>query len=262
MIVDEITLGIFLAALIVLGVVSFRKLSFLRTIDANAIPKDRAALVKKDLIANRLSRKFVTVSRWATVHAQPTGRYVQKQFQRLVKRVDTLEREYRVRAMLKRSNPDPQTTVRAEALLTEADALMKTEEFEKAEHKYIEVISLQPQQAAAFQGLGEVYLQKKDYDHAKESLLHAVRLMPRSAAVYLDLAEVYRLSGHPQKALEQCRKAVALEPNDPKNLHALLTVGIIVGDKQLAQSTLAQLEAANPDNQKLSEYKEQVSAMP
>jgi len=259
--IDLILLALFFIAFLVIAVMSGRKALFLRTIDVNAIPQDRAALVKNDLFATRLSRKFIVVSRWVTTRSQPARQKIQERYGALVEKVETLEREYRVRAMLKRSSVDPQTTARIQAILDEANQLLKDEELEKAEQKYIEVISLQPTEGEAFQGLGEVYMAKKDYTHAKESLKHANKLSPRSTAILLDLADVYQLTGHQQKALEECRKSVALEPNDPKSLHALFVASIAVGNKQLAKSTLTQLAAINPDNQKLSEYREQLSGM-
>lgn len=258
---DFLTLGVFFITLLVIGIISGRKAMFLRTIDVSAIPRDRTAFVKSDLLANRLARKFVVASRWVTTHMQPVRQTVLGRYGKLVEKVETLEREYRVRAMLKRSTIDPQTTVRIQAILDEANQLLKDGELEKAEQKYIEVISLQPAAGEAFQGLGEVYMAKKDYQHAKESLKHAVKLSPRSTAIFLDLAELYHVTGLDHKALEECRKAVALEPNDPKSLHALFVTSIAVGNKQLAKSTLAQLASANPDNQKLSEYREQISSM-
>ncbi|MFH1171651.1 MAG: tetratricopeptide repeat protein [bacterium] len=261
MMLDVLVLGLLILSFAVLVSIVVRKLIFLRTIDPDAAPHDRVAAMKGDLIANRLYRKLTTFSHQVSAYTQPVKLGAKKQFHRLRNRVEQLEREYRVRETLRQDHPEPEAQVRVQALLNEADHFVKEGTLDRAEQAYIEIVSLQPRTPEAFQGLGEIYLQKKDYAHAAESLEHATRLAPRMTAIYIDLARMYQETGFLQKALAQCQKAVEIEPNDPKSLDALLEVSIALGKKQLATETLTQLEMANPDNQKLSEFRERIAAI-
>ena len=53
-------------------------------------------------------------------------------------------------------------------------------------------------------------------------------------------------------------RAVQLEPGNPKYLDQLLEMSIIAGDSELARETYDRLRLANPDNQKLAEFKQRV----
>lgn len=258
---DGISFGVAVVSAGAVVTVVARKFRILRAIDVKAITEDRHERLKGDLIAKRLSRKFVDVWKTVVTTTDPARRGAQKLYHAAVTKVETLEREYRVRSHLRGSPNNPQSIARVVALLEEAQQLLKDGEAEKAEQKFIEVISLHPTSAQAFQGLGEIYLAHKDYQHAKESLRHAIKLAPLATVNYLDLAELYQRTGQPAKAAEQCQKAVALEPNDPKNLDALITACIMSGDHPHASATLKQLEAVNPENQKLAELRESVAAL-
>ncbi len=261
-VIDLILLSVVLISALVLFTVFFRKTEVLRTVDVSAIQRDRNNLVTADLIAARLSRKLLTATRWIGLAAGPALTATRGGYKRLVERVETLEREYRIRATQQHISTTPETNTKIQALLDEGRDWMKAQEWEKAEQKFIEVISLSSTNADAFLGLGEICLEKRDYHHAKESLKHAAKLAPRNTSIYLDLVAVYRLSGHHHKSLDFARRAVALEPNDPKCLHAMLVSSIAAGNKRLALTALSQLETANPENQKLPDYRKEVADMP
>ena len=181
---------------------------------------------------------------------------------RAVSKVEQMEHEYRRRSRASRPLAKLEEDTRVPALLEEATTLRKAGEYEKAEQKHIEAISMAPQSIEAFQSLGELYLEQKEYEHAKESLQYALKLSPKNTAILLDLAGIHTTIGDHAAALSRCQQAVTIEPNDPKNLHALLQASIVMQERDLAERTLKQLEAANPENQKLPELKEMVSALP
>ncbi len=260
--IDLIAWGVLVASLVAIAVIVARKFPELRSLDTRSTLGDRNAQVKGDLLARRLQRKFHVASTWTKEHAKPALQKVGGGYRRMVKRVETLEQEYRQRSHRLRAGTDPETQQKVGLLLEEAEAFLKQEEPEEAEKKYIEVVALAPESVEAFLGLGQVYTEKKDFIHAAESLLHAIKLTPDDAHLHRALAETYRAANNLPKALSSLQQAVTLEPNDPKNLDALLEVSLATNQRALAERTLAQLRTANPDNQKLGEFEEQIKALP
>jgi tetratricopeptide (TPR) repeat protein len=262
MIIDALAWAGLVLSFGMLTVLAVRKIPLLRAIDVETIAKERHARVKKDLIAQRLRRKILFGMSWMQDQTKPLLEQAQEGLKRLVEKVENMEREYRHRSHASRPLAKLEEDTRIPALLEEAATLRKAEEYEKAEQKYIEAISMAPQSIEAFQGLGELYLEQKEYEHAKESLQYALKLSPKNTALLLDLADIHTALSDHAAALSCCQQAVAIEPNDPKTLHALLQASIVMQERDLAERTLQQLEAANPENQKLAELRELVAALP
>lgn len=260
--IDLIAWGVLVASLAAIAVIVARKFPRLRLLDTRSTLGDRNAQVKGDLLARRLQRKFHVASMWTKEHAQPALQKVGGGYRRMVKRVETLEEEYRQRSHRLRAGTDADTLQKIGLLLEEAETFLKEGELEEAEKKYIEIVALAPESVEAFVGLGAVYTEKKDLAHAAESLLYAIKLTPDDAHLHRALAETYRAANDLSKALASLQQAVVLEPNDPKNLDALLEVCLATKQRALAERTLQQLRTANPDNQKLGEFADQIKAMP
>jgi tetratricopeptide (TPR) repeat protein len=260
--IDLIVGIVLLVSVCVLVVLGSRKISALRRIDVGAIHRDRETRIKGDIIASRLYRKFLRFGRGVTPFFQRVTHVGKKRYQRLVERIESLEREYRIRAARQQGENGQDAHASVTRLLEEANLLLKENEPKKAEQRFIEIIGLDPKSVDAFQGLGEAYIAQKEYPHARESFAHAIKIGGQSATLFLDLADVSRLTGDPLKAFEYCTQAVVREPNDPKSLDALLEASIALGKKDVALSTLKHLEAANPENQKLSEFRDRIEALP
>ena len=62
-------------------------------------------------------------------------------------------------------------------------------------------------------------------------------------------------------ALEAIKHAVFLEPQNPKYLDKLVETSIMVGDKKEAKEAYDKLRLANPENSKLSSFKDQISEL-
>ncbi len=63
------------------------------------------------------------------------------------------------------------------------------------------------------------------------------------------------------QAVEYFEKALALEPKNPKYLDALLNISIIRKDKVRAGQILNVLKEVNPENNKISEWREQIERL-
>ncbi|MBI3626728.1 tetratricopeptide repeat protein, partial [Candidatus Uhrbacteria bacterium] len=76
-----------------------------------------------------------------------------------------------------------------------------------------------------------------------------------------DLGRIYARLNKPAAALKSFAKAVKIEPNNPKYLDQLLEMSIITRDKETAEDVLGRLEAVNPGNQKLTEFRQRIEEL-
>ncbi len=184
---------------------------------------------------------------------------------------------------------------RLESLLIQAEEHIKKDEWSEAEKKYLEIISLDPKNIKAFEGLGDIYLELKKYDEAKEVYEYLLKLSTAEAYFHDKLGQVAKAQGHLQEAESQFRlsvetnnqnanylynlaevfvlegeydqavvyfeKALGLEPKNPKYLDALLNISIIRKDKVRAGQILNILAEVNPENKKIPEWQEQIESI-
>lgn len=262
MTVDLVALIVFLVALAVVVAIVGRKVPRLVSLDVTTLPKERSAIMKDMLVAQRLERKvrlaFQKLQSATGPIFQRFGRHVKS----LMQRVETKEREYQLRARSQNAADGETSLTQLQNLLASAAALVKEGEYAKAERQYIEIVGIAPGCAEAFEGLGVLYLRQKDFVHAEESLQHAIKLAPDDGALSLDLALVYRMQGDRHKALAASKQACAVAPNDPKALDAVLDDSIALGDRQTAETALAKMVTTNPDNQKLDAFRTAIATLP
>ncbi len=181
------------------------------------------------------------------------------------------------------------------ALLRDADTAFTGGGYEAAESAYIAVINLDGKNVAAYMGLGNVYLAEKHLTEARETFKFALHLDKGNEMAYVRLAEIAEGEGNleaaveyyeqavlindgmptryfklyellaslkqPETALTAIREALALDPQNPKYLDNFITASIIVGDKKLAEEGYQRLRLVNPENHKLSTFRERIKEM-
>ncbi len=286
MLIDAILAGIVVLGLIVIVALLVRKFPMLSSIDPEAIPAEREAKMKQDLIERRLERKFGLLGTRAFGWLGGVIQWLRLAARRGYWKLREIEKEYRQRARLQLS-----PTQRAElqrkvsVLLEEAKTELEAEHYTEAEKRCIEAIALEPKSLAAYHVLGDVYLNAKDYTHAIEVFAHSIELSRRTyrvkgsaqratgeaqeygghtgdvAELYFDQSLAYRQLNRYDDAIKSCEEATRLVPNHPKFLHTLLELALDAKNKALAQRTLAKLKDANPENQRLSEFEAAVKAL-
>ncbi len=212
--------------------------------------------------------------------------------------VDRLERTLLSEQRLpnQQRNMDPgERAAEIRALLRDADTAFTGGGYEAAEAAYIAAINLDGKNVAAYLGLGNVYLAEKHVTEARETFKYALHLDKRNemanvrlaeiaeeennleAAVeyyeqavllndgmptrYFKLYELLTVLKQSETALAAIREALALDPQNPKYLDNFITASIIVGDKKLAEDGYQRLRLVNPENQKLSTFRERIKEM-
>ncbi len=83
---------------------------------------------------------------------------------------------------------------------------------------------------------------------------------PTNFEAQVQASMLYRQIGRREKELEFLQRAAKLKPNDATVLATLTQTLIETGNKTAAETTLKQLEKANPKNPALTELKKQLNA--
>lgn len=238
----------------------WKKIPQIRKIDVESIPREQMRKMKEKLIMQRFNRigsnKLGRVGKVAGVAVKG----VSKVGRRAVQRLYSLEQYYqKVKQEADgESTSDPETVKR---LLSEAGKLVREEEYILAEKKYIEVISHNPKNIEAYEGLGNVYLKNKSYDQARETFMFTMRIEPDDASVNMSMAELETIMKNHAKACEFAKKAVNKRPGNPKYLDMYIESALSAKLFTEAEDGIQLLEQVNPENNKIVEFKERLKGL-
>ena len=238
-------------------VIILRKFSVLATIDMDAVPQEKLDQKKEDIIEMRLRRKWEGLKNKVILIVRPVLKVFGNIFRFIYNKALELEKQYQEKAQPV-SDKSTLNQQKVRALIAEGEELFGEEEYSSAEKKFIQVISFDHMNEAAYDNLGKVYLAQKDYEHAIEALQHALKLDEQDSSIHHDISLVYKELGDLEKAVLYQKKAVQIDPNNPKYLDALIEISILHKDRYLAQETFRKLKRANPENQKLAEIEKQI----
>lgn len=292
---STILLLIIAASLIIISVVLVRKLPAVKTVNPNVSPVIQQMSVKRKLLEQRLERHFKVGTSKLKEWLKPSFNYLVVKLRQGYQALVALEEKYRHRVLKSSFEDKVVQEQKVDEVLREAANLVAEEDYPEAEKKYIEALTLDEKNYQAYKGLGQLYLKEKDFEHAKETFefllnlnqgdpfiyhslgdiaagrgdlksaeddyLKSLALDNKEIATYLDLAEIYLHLDEPRKAFEVLSQAAIIEPKNPKILDFLIEVCIILQDKPAARKFFRQLVEANPDNQKLSEFKERIEKL-
>lgn len=286
---------IIVASLSIGAVIIGRKFPALKVVNPQASPVFQQMAVKRKLLEDRLQRQVKNLGAKAYVQLKPLMAravfYLRQGYQKLV----NLEEQYRHRVWRSGFQDKVSQEQKINELSSRAAGLLEKENYDEAEKQFIEVLTLDQRNVEAYRGLGRLYLLKKDFTQAKETFEFLLKLNQRDpfiyrslgaiaadrgdlksaeneylksleldsaeSGTYLDLAWVYLNLEEPSRAFAILNKAAALEPKNPKILDFLIEVCIILQDKVAARKFLRQLTDANPENQKLSEFREKINKL-
>jgi tetratricopeptide (TPR) repeat protein len=125
--------------------------------------------------------------------------------------------------------------------MAEAESLRAAGKFGQAEGSYRQVLSRQPQNAAAWHGLGQMAIATGQYEAGASLLSHASRCAPKEAGIYIDLGLCL---GHLHRwdLAEQAHcRALRLAP---ENFIALANLGKALWRLNRVEEAIAMLRAA------------------
>jgi len=182
MVYDFIPIILILLSLVIIIVIIFRRLSDIKGLDVSSITEEREAQTKKRIITERLHRKTdefkVKVSPWMKTVLKIIETIIKKMYFKIIE----LEQSYKEKEFqLKEGRKSKEEKIND--YLEEATKLYKDKSLIEAEKKYLEIIGLDNQKLEAYQGLGEVYLEKKDNEQAIETFLYIVKSLKKNKSI-------------------------------------------------------------------------------
>lgn len=269
--------------------VIIKKFPQLKLIDLSTLAKERHAQVKSRIMKDRFDRTMGEMKTRASFRASGMKGRIGRAYEGVISRLRRMEEQYD-----EESPPKPAVRdAKIEKLLADAERAIQEERAEDAEKRYIEILRLDPHHIETYRGLAELYIEGKSYDQAREILefllkldqnddkafgrlgaieafrgnfheaeerfLKSIDIAGNVAAYRVQLAKVYLQTDEAKKAWYQLKKALESEPYNPKYLDYFLETSILVGDMDAAKEALNALEAANPENQKLEEFRERIN---
>jgi Tfp pilus assembly protein PilF len=286
---------IFLLALFFLLSIFLKNSSKVSSIDLGSLPFEKNKEIKTEITNQRLKRKLNEITKKiSSDYLIPLNSFLSARIQKIYHQAIDLERYYKREvkrsSALNLANNDLLNHIKEK--LNIGLELLEQEKLKEAEDILIEVISLDAKNIKAYLGLAKVYWAMEKPDQAKEVYNYILKIEPQNNDALAGLAEmemkqnnwagareVYekiinaninkaeyccdfgyiseKLNDH-KNALLMYQKAVDLKPNDPRYLDYLLEESIINKKKYLALKVFDQLKEANPENQKLDEFKKRI----
>jgi tetratricopeptide (TPR) repeat protein len=272
-----------------------KKFPRLVNINVNSLPDIKIKRQKDEILKGRLQRSWLDFFGKLKGLAGPSQEKFNNVFKQYYLRLKNIEKDLKRRGHAKLSSSVDKSQA-VEDMITEVKQYINNEEYQKAEDVLLDALSIDQHNIEAYKILAEVYRYRKEYDQAKETLEYLLKLThDDDAAVYssladlahqrgnlkqaeddyqksisisddnylhfLSLAEVYLDLDEQTKALETAQRAQVLAPNNPKVLDFLINISIIMQDKELALQYINKLKEVNPENNKISEFIEQVDSL-
>lgn len=264
---DIFLIIIFFSSAIGILYIILSKLPQLAAIRLEIIPSEQQWAIRNRIAANRLKGKIFNKRAMLLKTIRPFWLNFTSLFWRIYKKVLEKERHLQQMAM------NPEELVRAKTkiaeLLGQAKRAVQENKFIRAERLYINVVSLEPKNLDAYEGLTEMYRQQKDYQKANETLKFLINLAKkkqseqikknrdttgidaRLAKYYLELGELRQYQGDNESAMENFLEALKMEERNPKALDQLLEISIILKKIDFAKEMMEKMKVTNPQNQKI-----------
>lgn len=258
-----IPLILILISLIAIIAIIIRKFPQLAILDVENMPAEKEERIKERIIKSRLERDFTTWNGRLAAFWQNFSHRLNF-FSRWLDNLRRMKEKYKEEKKLSQITQEEKINL----FLGQARELAKKEDNEsllEAEAKLIEVASMDQKFLPAFIELGEVYAKLKKNAEAKQTLIYARRLLelkndPKTEAeVGYQLALANKNLDNLDEARDNIIESLQVEPNHPRYLNLLLDLAIMQKDKTLAQETLDRLQEVNPDNQKISDWQEEIN---
>jgi predicted O-linked N-acetylglucosamine transferase (SPINDLY family) len=135
-----------------------------------------------------------------------------------------------------------------EAWYQEASELYLSGKYEKAEHKYKQILNSDINQAEAWCNLGRLYYYTERYQDSLESLLRALELDSSNASWHYELGLVLEKLGAIAQAVGAYQAVLAIEPQLISAYNSLGNIWFEAGELEQAESMYRQVLAACPEH--------------
>ncbi len=256
-----------LICLIVIITIIVRKFPAMAILDVSNMPGEKEAKFKEEIMKARVNRDLSKVggkiANFLLFFSKRVSAFINFYHNHLKK----VKLNYKVSAKIPWA--EKQRMIRE--LLLDVEDFLQKEVYLKAEEKLVEIISLDQKNLYAFFKLASLYESLKKYPEARQTYHYALKLARQYKddeeimgdlslqEIYYNLAWLEKEAGNLEASLDNIREALDIEQNNPRYLDLILSLSIMMKDKEAAQECLDKLAEVNPENQKLSEIQEEIN---
>jgi Flp pilus assembly protein TadD len=264
-----VSITLVVVCLIIIAVIIFRKFPVLAILDINNLPGDKEAKFKEKIIKQRLERDL---SKWSGTVAR-VFLFLNNRFNNFLNSTRNQLKKVKLNYKINIHTSWAERLKQIKELFLEIEAHLKKEDFGEAEEKLVEIISLDNKSLKAFLKLADLYDHQKKWAEARQTYEYALKLARKHkddesimgdsnlSEIYWSLAWVTKEIGDLEAAKQNIEEALDLEPNNPRYLDLILDLSIIKKDKEASLYYLEKLAEVNPDNNKLADWSEKISAL-
>lgn len=247
-------MGIVLTIVIIVAIgaiawVVIRKLPQISSLHISESPKEKLQMLKQHIVVSRMLRKFGDVRK--RIVAPETWQRVSYLVKESYAKLKMLEETYKVKT----------AGAKMKLLLSRGnDSII--DDPEVAERCFLDVITIDPKNLSAYEGLSRIYLGKGAFKEATEVLEFLMKLNSASSGRYMfELAAAFQKHHEPKEAWKYATRANEEESGNPKYLDFLVELAILEGHKKEGQKYLEKLRAVNPENGKIEEFEERMASV-
>ncbi|MDO8435618.1 MAG: hypothetical protein Q7S89_03000 [bacterium] len=256
-----IPLAIIIIALAVIVIIFLRKLPVVAMVDVENLPEEQQDRVKRAIVEQRLTRRMRLFSGLIGRALLPVTKLIAHFRKVMAARIQKFEKRVREEEKQERKDSPSEVISEIDRLISEGEHLLKMHKYAEAEARFIEVVGMDPKNVDVYKRLAAIYEQQKDWGHALETWKFINKLEPNTAETCAHVGSISSTMGEHRQAVDWFFRAVHLESKNPRLLDLLIEESILAGNKKLAEETCAQLEVVNPENQKLTEFRERIHDM-
>lgn len=235
-----------------------RKFPALAILDVESIPEEKEAKfkeqIRKQLFDRALGRYGSGIARyWLGI-----GKKINDFFSKIINSLNKKKRSY----LSHKRISFEQKEKKSKKLLAEIDDHLKQEDYERAEEKAILILEFDKHNKLAFEKLADIYFLQKKYDEARETYSFLLKLIAENedevaqAEIYFIMADISQRDNNLDQAKEDLELALAIDAKNPRFLDKLVELNIESKNRESAIDAFSRLFEVNPDNKKLSDYKE------
>jgi tetratricopeptide (TPR) repeat protein len=279
MIIDIFLILVILASLSVLIKILVSKFPILSNIKIEHIHKEKEKNVKNKILEKRFLDGF---------NKSRVKKLLQNFFntccQKIVNKINYLEENYLEKYNKMVKEKPQEVEKRINLVFQEGEKKLEENNLQEAENKFMEVLSFDPRNPAAFKNLLKIYLSQKKYSLALKTAKHILKLNEQAIKWWenfkkrqekipekltnelvlslIDVGYIYQEIDDCGQAIKYFEKAIKYNPNNPRILDLLIENSIILDKKDKAIGYLEKIKEINPENQKIAEWQKKIKNMP
>lgn len=268
--IDIIFLVILILSTIGIWIIIGSKFTQLKIIDTSIAVKEIQDKQKQELLRKRLDRKIKTIFNKKEKEETKLEKKRHSISDTIKKYTDINENNY-----IKKISQEPEKKVYyMDELAKSIDENIDNKSYTTAEDLCYQYLKLDKDNIQILEKLAIIFFQTDSYQKSIETYEYIVSLLKRGknksnikennqkiVKFLIRIADIYLIDLNYKKIINVLDGAFLIDKNNPKVLDLLIESYIEMKDKFMARKLLKKMEEANPENSKISDFKERIDKM-